>query len=478
MLFNSYSFPIFFALFFLVYIPLPHALRRVWLLLASCVFYMVLIPKYILILFFLIGVDYLSGIGIEKSIGSRRKTILTISILANIGILFVFKYFNFFASEVSHILSLFGLSHRIELLTLVLPVGLSFHTFQSLSYVIEVFYRRQKAETNLLTYALYVMFWPQLVAGPIERPQQLLHQLRDKQPFDSRQVVLGFRLILLGFLKKMVIADRLAIYVDAVFQNPSGFSGVPLILATYFFTIQIYCDFSGYTDIARGLSRLMGIELSQNFNFPYLATSISDFWRRWHISLSSWFRDYVYIPLGGNRVGAFRRNINIAAVFLLSGLWHGAQWTFVIWGGVHGLYLIFSEILQPIKTSLQSKLSLSPEISTFINRLITFHLVAFAWIFFRAGSLKDAWYVVSHLFSQTVYAADIPNAALSLRQLTIRFAMIALLLILEWRSQNQPAETTLSKLQPWQRWGLYYAGVAAVMMMGVFETAKFIYFQF
>ena len=309
---------------------------RVPLLLgASCVFYMAFVPKYILILAVLILIDFAAGIWIENAQGHRRKIFLVVSLCANVGMLGFFKYFNFLNGNVAALAHFIGWNYSIESLKIILPIGLSFHTFQSMSYTIEVYRGRFKAERSLLHFATYVMFYPQLVAGPIERPQNLLHQFREKHVFNRTQFIEGAQLMLTGLFKKIIIADRAAILVNTVYANPQNFSGAQLFIATGFFGIQIYCDFCGYTENARGAAKIMGFELMLNFNRPYLATSIADFWRCWHISLSTWFRDYVYFPLGGNRCSRAQNCFNLAGVFLISGLWHGANWTFIVWGALH-----------------------------------------------------------------------------------------------------------------------------------------------
>jgi len=343
-LFNSLHFALFFPVVTTLYFLLPHRHRLWMLLLASCYFYMALVPKYILILFFLIAVDYTAGLLIERAPPEKRRLYLLCSLLANVLVLSIFKYFNFINANVGGVIEALGGRWSLPNLNIILPIGLSFHTFQSISYVIEVYRGRQKAERNLGKYALYVLFYPQLVAGPIERPQNLLHQFDEPHRFDYARVTDGLKLMVWGLFKKVVIADRLAVAVDLVYNNPTSYSGWPLVVATYFFAIQIYCDFSGYTDMARGAAQVMGFRMMENFRAPYLATSIGEFWRRWHISLSSWFRDYVYIPMGGNQVPRWRWYANLMAVFLLSGLWHGASWTFVIWGGLHGLRSMMTAI--------------------------------------------------------------------------------------------------------------------------------------
>ncbi len=340
MLFNSLQFLLFFPVVTALYFLASQRLRWVVLLAASCVFYAAFIPKYLLILAFLILVDYVAGRGIENAEGRRRRMLLLMSLVANIGLLCVFKYLDFADQNLNALFAWAGLDWVIPQLNIILPIGLSFHTFQAMSYTIEVYRGRQKAERHLGIYALYVMFYPQLVAGPIERPYQLLHQFREHHEFDLPRVSDGLKLMLWGFFKKVVIADRIGLYVNQVYEAPTSHHGWSLIVATYFFAFQIYCDFSGYTDIAIGAAQVMGFRLMDNFNRPYFAKSIAEFWRRWHISLSSWFRDYLYFPLGGNRVPVPRWCFNISIVFLLSGLWHGASWTFVVWGALHGFYIL------------------------------------------------------------------------------------------------------------------------------------------
>src|ERR1043165_6740014 len=344
MLFNSLHFVFFFILTTTVYFLLPHKWRWAFLLLISCYFYAVFVPIYILILAFTIVVDYWAGRLIEDHRHQRRPLLLA-SLIVNIGFLAFFKYYNFLNENLTHLLGLAGRNNPIPALRILLPIGLSFHTFQAMSYTIEVYRGNQKAERHFGIYALYVMFYPQLVAGPIERPQNMLHQFHRKVGFNYDRVVAGLRLTLWGLFKKIVIADRLSIYVDAVYNNATHHSGITCIVATIFFAFQIYCDFSGYSGIALGAAKVLGIDLMENFRRPYLATSIKDFWSRWHISLSTWFRDYLYIPLGGSRVKMPRHILNLLIVFMVSGLWHGANWTFLIWGALHGLYLTGELIL-------------------------------------------------------------------------------------------------------------------------------------
>ncbi|OFZ56311.1 MAG: alginate O-acetyltransferase, partial [Bacteroidetes bacterium RIFCSPHIGHO2_02_FULL_44_7] len=319
MLFNSLQFLIFFPTVTTLYFILPHRFRWFLLLIASCIFYMAFIPAYILILLVTIVVDYIAGILIEKSQGKKRKLYLLISIVANIGFLAFFKYYNFASTNLTELAQFLHWNYSVPVLSIILPIGLSFHTFQAMSYTIEVYRGKQVAERHFGIYALYVLFYPQLVAGPIERPQNLLHQFREEHSFDYRRVTDGLKLMLWGLFKKVVIADRAAVFVDTVFNSPGDFQGVSFIIAAALFSFQIYCDFSGYSDIAIGAAQVMGFKLMDNFNRPYFSKSIAEFWKRWHISLSTWFKDYLYIPLGGNRVGKPRWYFNLFFVFLLSG---------------------------------------------------------------------------------------------------------------------------------------------------------------
>jgi D-alanyl-lipoteichoic acid acyltransferase DltB (MBOAT superfamily) len=337
MVFNSLQFLVFFGIVTSAYFLLAHKYRWALLLLASCYFYMAFVPIYLGILALTIVIDYFAGIYLERFQGGAKKIFLGCSLLANLGVLAIFKYYFFFTDNVNALSSYFSIPIHFPVLNILLPIGLSFHTFQAMSYTIEVYRGKQKAERNFGIYSLYVMFYPQLVAGPIERPQNLIHQFYEKHVWDTVRVKLGLLQMMQGFFKKVVIADRLALVVDPAYANLSNQSTLNLIIASIFYSFQIYCDFSGYSDIAIGASKVMGFKLMNNFNAPYTAKSIPDFWRRWHISLSSWFKDYVYFSLGGNRVSVPRWYVNIMIVFILSGFWHGASWNFVIWGALHGL---------------------------------------------------------------------------------------------------------------------------------------------
>ena len=374
MLFNSIYFIFFFVFVSIVHFALPHKYRWLGLLMASCYFYMAFIPVYILILFLTIIIDYVAGIAIDKSMGVRRRNILIISIISNLGVLFIFKYYNFFIDNINYT----G-NYNLPFLKIILPIGLSFHTFQAMSYTIEVYRGNQTAEKHFGIYALYVMFYPQLVAGPIERPQNILHQFKEKKEFDYANFVDGLKLMGWGMFKKVVVADKIAIYVNSVFNHHTEYEGVTVIIACLLFSFQIYLDFSGYSDIAIGAAKTMGFHLMTNFNRPYQAKSIVEFWSKWHISLSTWFRDYLYIPLGGNRKSKARTILNQFIVFTISGFWHGANWTFMIWGFIHGFFVSVNNTVKGL-----FKIKYVPKI---FKQLFVFILASLAWIFFRAESL-------------------------------------------------------------------------------------------
>jgi alginate O-acetyltransferase complex protein AlgI len=485
MLFNSLEFLVFFPLVTILYFILPHRYRWILLLISSCYFYIAFVPIYILILGFTIVIDYFAGIAIEKRSGHPKKALLLLSLVANIGILIVFKYYNFINENLSILTEALGYSNKIPFLTLLLPIGLSFHTFQAMSYTFEVYYGKQKAERHFGIYALYVMFYPQLVAGPIERPQNLLHQFYEKHTFDYKRVTDGLKLMAWGMFKKVVIADRLAIFVNAVYGAPENYSATSMMMATVFFSLQIYCDFSGYSDIAIGSAQVMGFNLMQNFRKPYGSKSISEFWGRWHISLSTWFRDYVYIPLGGNRVVLWRRYYNLFIVFLLSGIWHGANWTFLLWGTLHAVFLIAGLITKRTQDKLSEAVIANrlPYLNTFIHVGITFSLVTFAWIFFRAINIHEALYILKNSisglfnFSKTALLADINLAGITVPSLIFSFFFIILLMALQ-NMNNKTLTEWINKKKTVHRWTIYYLIVLIMIFFGVYERSQFIYFQF
>lgn len=480
MLFNSLQFLAFFPLVTLLYYATPSRWRWLPLLVASCYFYMAFVPRYIWILAVTIAVDYAAGLLISASEGRRRKAWLIVSIVANVGFLAYFKYFGFIVQNLQLAAHAVAIDWRFPTLNIILPIGLSFHIFQSLSYTIEVYRRKQAPERHFGIYALYVMFYPQLVAGPIERPQNLLHQFHADHPFEVRNLVRGIQRMVWGLYKKVVIADRLSPMVSRVFDHPQAHHGLPLVLATLAFTVQIYCDFSGYSDIALGAAEVMGIELMENFRRPYSATSISEFWTRWHISLSRWFRDYVYIPLGGNRHGELKQLRNLVVVFLLSGLWHGARWTFVIWGALHALYVVAEHFVSPLLGTTKSR---ARECA---GNVVVVGLVAFAWIFFRATSFANGAYIARHLFDgvghqlmhRETLVAGLALVSPSRREIVVAIAAIVFMQQVEKQNARSDLRATLRALPVWQRWPLYYGILLALALLGVYTNESFIYFQF
>jgi alginate O-acetyltransferase complex protein AlgI len=481
MLFNSYEFLFFFPIVTLLYFALPHAQRWALLLLASCVFYMAFIPHYVLILFVVIGIDYLAGIWIEKRQGQKRKWLLIMSLVANIGILAVFKYFNFFNENFRELFGQMGIVYNIDNLDFILPIGLSFHTFQSMSYTIEVYRGKFKPERHLGIYALYVMYYPQLVAGPIERPQNILPQLHTPQKFDYDRVASGLRLMAWGLFKKVVIADRLATYVNQVFDQPDMYTGAPVLLAIYFFAFQIYCDFSGYSDIALGASRVMGIDLMRNFNRPYVSASIREFWSRWHISLSTWFRDYLYIPLGGNRTTKSRWLLNLMIVFVVSGFWHGANWTYLMWGFLHGIYLVLGILLVPLWriTRLNKEEPLEKwSIIRIFKMFVVFHLVCLAWVFFRARTLTDAFTILKGLSSWDFQRLGINILQDDLPSLILSFFFVGVLLVIQNLQIHWRLTERFTKFPLLSRWTVYAVWLFVLIWFGRYTQTEFIYFQF
>ena len=481
MLFNSLEFLIFFPIATILYFLLPHKFRWIHLLLASCIFYMFFIPVYILILFATIIIDYIAAIWIERSNGKRRRNCLIVSLVANIGVLAIFKYYNFFTSDINDLLRSFGYTvstSAIPLLNIILPIGLSFHTFQAMSYTIEVYRGNQKVERHFGIYALYVMFYPQLVAGPIERPQNVLHQFHEKHHYSNQNLIDGLRLMLWGLFKKVVIADRVAQYVNIVYGSPGDFHYLNLIIATLLFSIQIYCDFSGYSDMALGIAKTMGFDLMVNFRRPYFASNIQEFWSRWHISLSTWFRDYLYIPLGGNRKGTVRQYLNTIIVFVVSGFWHGANWTFLVWGTIHAFFVsayMFS-------TSYFKRKGLSVASFKLPSRLATFLIVSFAWIFFRAENWTDAKLIVSHLFTgfnQHAFNITVEDKTTLLESgsTTIAISVLFMILMFVVEGKLAPTLTALNK-KPLLDCLFILIVLTLVIMFGAFQKTNFIYFQF
>lgn len=486
MLFNSLHFAVFFPVVTILYFLLPHK-HRWWLLLgASAYFYMAFVPVYILILGVTIVVDYFAGILIEEAHAPQKKKLyLALSLIANIGFLAFFKYFNFLNSNISALAEFVGWNYPIENLRIILPIGLSFHTFQAMSYTIEVFRGHQRTERHFGIYALYVLFYPQLVAGPIERPQNMLHQFHKEHTFDYQRVADGLKLMVWGLFKKVVIADRLVAFINPYYANPYDASGPQLALATACFAIQIFCDFSGYSDIALGAAQVMGFKLMVNFRRPYLALSISEFWKRWHVSLSTWFRDYLYIPLGGNRVSSWRWQLNLLIVFLVSGLWHGANWTFVIWGALHGLYLILEIHANNLWGAMPRGVRawLPAWLKHFFQRIIVLVLVGFAWIFFRATSLESAFYIAASVFSGWSDRSELMALYDSVRSnyaFLVTLSAMAVMSLVHFIQEQRPVRPLIAKLPRPARLILYAGFVVFILVFGEIysKATDFIYFQF
>lgn len=491
MTFTSLIFPLFFLLVTAVYYICPPRLRWAPLLLASCYFYMAFVPKYILILFALILIDFVFAQQIEKTADRRRKKKFFIgSIIASAGMLFVFKYFNFFNENIALLAHVLHWNYSIGSLKLILPLGLSFHIFQSLSYVIEVYRGKQTAERHLGRYALYVLFFPQLIAGPIERPQQLLPQLRKTVSFDLTNIFYGLRLMAWGFFKKLVIADRLAVSVDYVYGNISGVPSLSILLVMIFFAFQLYADFSGYTDIARGSARVLGIDLMRNFDRPYFSGSIAEFWRRWHISLSSWFRDYFFFPLakvGGSRLWLYGC---VLFTFLVTGLWHGAGWTFVIMGAIHGSAIVIGMASKAWRGVIVKHIGLVriPRLHRTLQIIFTFALVSFSWIFFRSPNLEVAFAFIGRLFSgwdmstsaliEGYYRDPYLTLGLSQSELVLSFGGILFLLGIEYLEGKIRLIALLDRQPLFVRSFLYSGMLMAIFVFGIFVSKQFIYFQF
>ncbi len=481
--FNSLAYLVFLAVNVLVYYLLPPRWRN-WLLLgASYYFYMCWNPKYALLMLFSTAVTYACGLLVERALWGRRKLWLALSFLANLGVLFFFKYFNFVSGLVGRGLGLFGLGFHTPLLDVLLPVGISFYTFQALGYTVDVYRRDVPVEKSFVDYALFVSFFPQLVAGPIERSGHILHQLKAEHPFRGENLRDGALPVLWGLFKKMVLADNLAVVVNTVYNAPTEHTGAALALATVAFAIQIYCDFSAYSDIARGSAKMLGFSLMENFRCPYLATSIQDFWRRWHISLSSWFKDYLYFPLGGSRRGKGRRILNLLVVFAVSGLWHGAALTFVAWGLLNGLYQAVSILVQPLRDRLFRLIHLPPRAwwLTVLRVLCTFGLTCLAWVLFRANSLSDALAVFAAFLRIPAEGLHTGPLGLSAKALGMLGGYSLLLLAVDWLLAEKGLEARINRsLLP--RYGVYFLLIASIIVFGSYgegyNPQDFVYFQF
>ncbi|EKT4510212.1 MBOAT family protein [Flavobacterium psychrophilum] len=478
MLFNSINFAIFLPIVFMFYwfvFDKNYKHQNILLLVSSYFFYACWDWRFLFLLIFSTFLDYFTGIKMADSKNiSSKKIWFWLSVTINIGFLGVFKYYNFFAESFAKVISDFGFELSPFMLKVVLPVGISFYTFHGLSYVIDIYKDRIKAEKNFIDYSVFVSFFPLLVAGPIERATHLLPQIQKKRTFDYAKAVGGLRQILWGLFKKIVIADQCAEYANMIFNNSNDYSGSTLVLGALLFTFQIYGDFSGYSDIALGVAKIFGIDLLKNFAFPYFSRDIAEFWRRCHISLSTWFRDYLYVPLGGSRGGMLMRVRNTFVIFIVSGFWHGANWTFIVWGALNAIYflplLLTNQNRSNIDIVAQGKLF--PSLNDFIRMLFTFGLTVFAWIFFRADNISHALSYVSRIFSADLFVFPIvfPKTILIL---------IAIFVIIEWigREGQFAIENIGLKLKAPYRYIFYYALIIAIFCFSGKEQ-KFIYFQF
>lgn len=482
MLFNSLNFAIFLPIVFILYwFATKGNLRfqNIVLLFSSYFFYACWDWRFLFLLIFSTLLDYYTGIKIHEATSYKRKlSWLWLSIGVNLGFLGVFKYYNFFAESFAVALSLLGLKANFGTLQIILPVGISFYTFHGLSYVIDIYKKRIKPERNFIDYSVFVSFFPLLVAGPIERATHLLPQILKKREFDYSKAVDGLRQILWGLFKKIVIADNCAEFANTIFNNSASYSGSTLVLGALFFTFQIYCDFSGYSDIALGTARLFGIDLLRNFAFPYFSRDIAEFWRRWHISLSSWFKDYLYIPLGGSKGGMWMKIRNTFVIFLVSGFWHGANWTFIIWGFLNALYIMPSIIFDTHRNNLDivAKGKYLPTIKELYAMSITFSLTVFAWIFFRAVNVTHAFSYISKIFSYSLLT--IPYFP-GIRKALPIVLLIGIFLIIEWLGREQQyaiAQLGITWHRP-IRWAMYYSIILAIYFFAGSDQ-QFIYFQF
>lgn len=490
MLFNSIEYLIFFPIVTLIFFVIPKRMRCIWLLVASYYFYMGWNPKYAALIAVSTVITYISGLLIEMfKTTTYKKLVVVISLVSNLAILGVFKYADFALHTLNIIAGQLRLGQIDKRLDLLLPVGISFYTFQALSYTIDVYRGNIKAEKNIIRYALFVSFFPQLVAGPIERSGNLMSQIqsvKEAKLWDFERIRDGILLMFFGFFQKLVIADRASLLVNRVYSDYEAYGFFELAIASVLFAFQIYCDFGGYTNIARGAAKVMGFSLMQNFRQPYLATSIKDFWRRWHISLTSWFTDYLYIPLGGNRKGTVRKYINIFVVFGISGLWHGASWHFVAWGLLHAIYQIVGDLKNKVGSRMNRRISNFASGDSFSQKLgkvlVTFVLVDFAWIFFAADDLAHVYHILRQMLT-TFQTTSIYEIGLDRGNWAMFLLGVVILLVVDIIHEKGKSIFSLVKRQAlWFRWGLYLALIWGVIMFGIYgigyDTSQFIYFQF
>ena len=483
MTFNSWEFLIFYPIVALLYFILPKKLKWPMLLIASYYFYAFYQAELIFLIVGTTFISWISSLVIERT--ERRgvkKLMLTLTLVVCFGVLFLYKYFNFMAGSVVSLVELFGGTTPPIVLNLVLPVGISFYTFQTLSYVIDVYRAEVKTERNFFFYALFVSFFPQLVAGPIERPNNLIPQLKNPQKWSNENAIKGAKHMMVGFFKKIVVADLVSVYVNSVYNSPEKATGLGVIIATALFAVQIYCDFSGYTDIAIGCARIMGIRLMKNFDHPYTATTIKEFWGRWHISLSTWFKDYLYFPLGGSRCSRPRHLLNLMIVFAVSGLWHGAAWTFVIWGALHGVYQVIGTLTIKKRNALIERIGLSTAHPAVVwtRRVITFILVDFAWLFFRANSISDAFTLIGKLGVGVPIGTTLEAMGLTPVMIILTVVTIMTLTMIDKMLKYEDCEDGGYVLTKNGGFVLYVMMImlACLLLLSKDMASTFIYFQF
>ncbi len=482
MLFNSIDFAIFLPIVFVLYWFITHKklkVQNLLLVLSSYIFYGWWDWRFLLLIYFSTNVDYFVGLGLSKQTNeTKRKVLLWVSIIVNLGFLGYFKYYNFFLDNFISAFSFLGLELKANSLNIILPVGISFYTFQTLSYTIDIYKRKLKPTKDFIAFAAFVSFFPQLVAGPIERATNLLPQFYTKRIFNYKYAVDGLKQILWGLFKKIVIADNCAEYANLIFDNSGDYSGSTLVLGAIFFAFQIYGDFSGYSDIAIGTSRLFGFNLLQNFAFPYFSRDIAEFWRRWHISLSTWFRDYLYIPIGGSKGSIWNITRNTFVIFIVSGFWHGANWTFIAWGALNAIYFLPLLLIKKNRKNVGVVAvgRKTPSLKEFSNILITFSLTTIAWIFFRATSIEHALTYISKIFSASIFTRPhFENAYLSIPIVVF----IVFFILIEWsgRDQQYAIAKTFRTSRRIYRWSFYYIIIVSIFIFAG-SSQQFIYFQF
>ena len=498
MSFNSINYLIFFPIIVFLYFILPRKIRMYWLLIASYYFYMSWDARYGLLILSSTVITYLSGLVLEKvkrsfGRGERQEFLKLIvifsSLIINLGLLFYFKYTNFVINNINSIFCKIGMDIQYPNFDIVLPVGISFFIFQAIGYTIDVYRDEIRTEKNPFRYALFVSFFPQLVAGPIERSRNLLTQMRDNPKFDVDNAKNGLLTMVYGLFMKIVVADNIAAVIDPIFDSPNDYSGMMLLFATVMFAFQIYCDFNGYTQIAIGSARILGFKLNQNFDSPYMGSSVKDFWKRWHISLTSWFRDYLYVPLGGGRKGKLRKQINTMIVFLCSGLWHGAEWHYVVWGALNGFFSVLEDILKPVKEKIDRHLSIDKEkwMYRVFQRIITFILIDFTWLFFRAPGFTTALYILKKIvndfrlawFINFEFDSAFGSAYMLMTVMIPLFIIVALDVI---KYYGKDIKAAIFSQQIVFRWAIYVAIMLTILYWGRYgtgyEQTQFIYFQF